>query len=62
MSQAVVFFDDVAPFLQANPELSPATNQKLLEMFQNSTFKGNLQVELAVVVDARQDFQKPLLI
>ena len=32
MSQVMAFFGDVAPFLQANPEMSPATNQKLLEI------------------------------
>ena len=58
MSQVMVFFGDVAPFLQANPELSPTTNQKLLEMLQNHTVKAKLQVELAAVVDAGEAFVK----
>jgi len=54
----MVFFGNIVPFLQANPELSPATNQKLLEILQNPTLKANLQVELAVVVDAGEAFVK----
>ena len=42
MSQVMLFFGDVAPFLQANPELSPATNQKLLEMLQNPSLVPRL--------------------
>lgn len=54
----MAFFGDVAPFLQANPEMSPATNQKLLEILQNPTTKAFLQVELAAVVDAGEAFVK----
>ena len=58
MSQVMAFFGDVAPFLQANPEMSPATNQKLLQILQNLTTKAFLQVELAAVVDAGEAFVK----
>ena len=58
MSQVMLFFGDVAPFLQANPELSPATNKKLLEILQNPTVKAYLQIELAAVVDAGEAFVK----
>ena len=58
MSQVMLFFGDVAPFLQDNPELSPATNQKLLEMLQNPTVKAYLQTELAAIVDAGETFVK----
>ena len=53
-----LFFGDVAPFLPANPEQSPVTNQKLLEMLQNSTVKASLQTELVTVVDAGEAFVK----
>ena len=58
MSQVMAFFGDVAPFLQANPEISPATNQKLLELLHNPTTKSFIQVELAAVVDAGEAFVK----
>ena len=50
----MVFF--VAPFLQANSEMSSATNQEFLEMAQNSTTKAYLQTELAGLVDAGEAF------
>ena len=58
MSQIMSFFGDVAPFVQANPELSPATNRKLLEMLQNPTVKAYVQIELAAIVDAGEAFVK----
>ena len=54
----VFFFSDVAPFLLANPEQSPVTNQKLLEMLQNSSVKASLQTELVAIVDAGEAFVK----
>ena len=36
--------------------MSPATNQELLEIAQNSTTKAYLQTELAVLVDAGEAF------
>ena len=56
MAQAMAFFGDVVPFLETNPEMSPTTNQKLLEMLQNPTTKSFVQVELAAVVDAGEAF------
>ena len=58
MSQIMSFFGDIAPFLQANPELLPATNRKLLEMLQNPTVKAYIQIELATIVDAGEAFVK----
>lgn len=58
MSQVMSYFGGVAPFLQANPEMSPATNQKLLEMLQNPTVRPYVQMELAAVVDADDAFVK----
>ena len=54
----MAFFGDVVPFLQANPEMSPTTNWKLLELLQNPTTKSFIQVELAAVVDAGEAFVK----
>ena len=48
----------VVPFLQANPELSPATNRKLLEMLENPTVKAYVHIELAAIVDAGEAFVK----
>ena len=58
MSQVMALFGDVTPFLQANPELSPATNKKLLEILLNPTTMAFLQIELAAVVDAGEGFVK----
>ena len=58
MFQVMSYFGSVAPFLQASPEMSPATNQKLLEMLQNPTVKPYVQMELAAVVDAGEAFVK----
>ena len=51
-------FGDVAPFLESNPEVSPSTNQKLLEMLHNPSTKSFIQVELAAVVDVGEAFVK----
>ena len=48
----------VASFLQANPEMLPVTNQKLLEMLQNPTVRPYVQMELAAVVDVGEAFVK----
>ena len=56
MAQVMAFFGDVVPFLETNPEMSPTTNQKLLEMLQNPTTKSFVQVELAAVEDAGEAF------
>lgn len=58
MSQVMAFFADIAPFLEANPELSPATSQKLLNMLHTPAVKAPLQAELAVVVDAGEALVK----
>lgn len=54
MSQGMPF-SDVAPFLQANPELSPVTDQNSrCSRIENPT----VQIELAAVVDAGGPFVK----
>ena len=58
MSHVMVFFGGVAPFLQANPEMSPATNHRLLEVLQNPATKAYLQIELAAIVDTGEAFVK----
>ena len=58
MSQVMVFFGDVTPFLQANSEMSLATNQKSLEVLQNPITKAYLQIELAAIVDTGEAFVK----
>lgn len=58
MSQVMVFFGDIAPFLQENPELSPSTIQKLVNMLQNSSTNAHILIELAAVVDAGEPFVK----
>ena len=58
MSQVMAYFGDVALFWETNSEISPATNQKLLEMLQNPITKSLIQVDLAAVVDAAEAFVK----
>ena len=54
----MLYFGDMAPFLEETPELSPATREKLLEMLQNASVKAHFQTELATIVDAGEDFVK----
>ena len=53
-----LLYGDVAPFQETNFEMSPTTNQNLLEMLQNPTTKLLNQVELAAVADAGEAFVK----
>ena len=56
--QVMKYFGDIAPFLEDNPELSPVTRGKLLELLQNATVKAHLQIEIAAIVDAGEAFVK----
>ena len=58
MSQVMTFFGDILPFLKENPELSSATNQKLVTMLENPSAKPLIQIELAAVIDAGKPFVK----
>ena len=58
MKQVMLYFGDVGPFLESNPELSPATRRKLLDMLQNPRVKASIQIELAAIVDAGEPFVK----
>ena len=57
MHQVMLYFGDIAPFLEANPELSPATRGKLLEMLQNASVKAHIQTELPAIVDVSAGIQ-----
>ena len=46
----------LAPFLEENPDLAPATCRKLLGILQDTQKSSKLQLELAVVIDAREAF------
>ena len=52
MHRVMLYFGDIAPFLEENPELSPATRGKLLEMLQNTSIQAHIQTEIAGIVDA----------
>ena len=56
--QLLNLFGDVQPFLQDNPDLSPATRIKLLSILEDSQKKAKLQLELAAVIDAGAPFVK----
>ena len=52
------YFGDVLPFLEENVNLSPATHQKLLDIFENPQDVQDLRLELAAIVDAGIHFVK----
>jgi len=52
-----VLFGDVLPFLQQT-EASPATCNKLLQIFADRSKSEYLQLELAVVIDVGEPFVK----
>lgn len=56
----MLYFGDIVPFLEANPDLSPTTGGKLLEMLQNANVKAHIQMEIAAVVDAGEAFVKAI--
>ena len=58
MEQVLVHFGDVEPFLQENPDVSPATRSKLLQILHNPQELTSLKVELTVVVDVGVHFVK----
>ena len=58
INQVMAYFGDIVPFLESNPELSPATRRKLLDMLNDSNVKSCIQIEMAVVIDAGEPFVK----
>ena len=58
MKKLMELFGDVASFLEANSDLSPATRANLLSVLNDPQQKSYLQVELAVTVDAGMPFVK----
>jgi len=56
--QIVQQFGDVHPFLQEQTELCTATRRKLLQILEDPTKSSRLQVELAAVIDAGEQFVK----
>ena len=51
LKQVSDYFDDVAPFLQENENLSPQTRQHLLEIINDPQDLQDLRLELGVLVD-----------
>ena len=51
MQQLLQLFGDVESFLRSNEDLPATTSSKLLRYFDDPQLKGNLQLELSVVVD-----------
>jgi len=58
MSQILVQFGDVKPFLQKNTDIGASTRPKLLAFFDDREKLNHLKMELAVVVDFGEEFVK----
>ena len=58
LSQILVQFGDVKPFLQKNTDIGPSTRPKLLAFFEDSQKLNHLKIELAAVVDWGEVFVK----
>ena len=58
LSQILVQFGDVKPFLQRNTDIGPSTRPKLLAFFEDSQKLNHLKIELAAVVDWGEVFVK----
>ena len=50
--QLLLQFGDIAPFLQNNEDIAPATRAKLLPYFPNDHKKIALQLELGAIMDS----------
>ena len=57
-NQMMLYFGDIMPFLEDNPELSPATTMKLKSILNCARKSSLLQVELASIIDAGEAFVK----
>ena len=58
MNQAFLMFGDIDPFVRENDDVSPATQMKLLEFFNDRQKLFLLKLELAVIVDVGAHFVK----
>ena len=58
LKQVSDYFGDALPFLEENVNLSPATRQNLLDIFENPHDLQDLHLELAAIVDAGIHFVK----
>lgn len=56
LHQVLQQFGDVEPFLHNNPDISPATRSKLLQILSDPLENSRLKVELAVVIDLGKHF------
>ena len=56
LKQVSDYFDDVAPFLQDNENLSPLIRQRLLEIVNDPEDLQDLRLELGVMVDVGVHF------
>ena len=54
----MLYYGDILPFLEDNPDLSPATTMKLKSILSSSKKSSLLQVELASLIDAGEAFAK----
>ena len=57
-NQMMLYYGDILPFLEDNPDLSPATTMKLKSILSCSKKSSLLQVELASLIDAGEAFVK----
>ena len=57
-NQMMLYYGDILPFLEDNPDLSPATTMKLKSILSSSKKSSLLQVELASLIDAGEAFVK----
>ena len=58
MSQILIQFGDVKPFLEKNTDIGSSTRPKLLAFFEDSQKLNHLKIELAAVVDWGEVFVK----
>ena len=56
MKQVMEFYRDVEPFLRENNDLSPATREHLMNIFDNPDEATDLELELAALIDAGAPF------
>ena len=56
MKQVMELYGDVEPFLRENNDLSPATREHLMNIFDNLDEAVDLELELAALIDAGAPF------
>ena len=58
MKQMLLYFGDIAPFLNENDDIGPALRPKLLDVLSNPQKYAHLCIELASIVDWGEPFVK----